>query len=68
MACSDSQISQWLQLWAKTRDRSDQNRAYHPLLYHMLDVAAVAGLVWDNCFVPQLRKRLEYSLDRKSVV
>ena len=34
---------------------------YHPLLHHMLDVAAVAGLVWDHCLSPQLRKRLECS-------
>ncbi len=54
------------QLWAKTdRNRTNQRRAdcrYHPLLYHMLDVAAVAGLVWDHCLVPALRKRLECSL------
>ncbi len=34
-------------LWAKL-DRD--TGAWHPLLYHMLDVAAVAGLVWDHCF------------------
>jgi CRISPR-associated endonuclease/helicase Cas3 len=28
----------------------------------MLDVAAVAGLVWDHCLIPQIRKRLEGSL------
>ena len=65
MVCSDSQNPQWLQLWAKTnRDWTNQRCAdcrYHPLLCHMLDVAAVAGLVWDQCLNPQLRKRLECS-------
>src|SRR5208337_1268234 len=63
MVCSGSQIPRWPQLWAKTnRNMANQGRAdcrYHPLLYHMLDVAAVAGLVWDQCLGPQLRKRLE---------
>jgi CRISPR-associated endonuclease/helicase Cas3 len=66
MRCSGSQISQWPQLWAKTSEkRTNQSRAhchYHPLLYHMLDVAAVAGLVWDHCLGPAFRKRLECSL------
>jgi len=47
-------------LWGKT-DRSDPTRC-HPLLYHMLDVAAVGGLVWDQCLAPPLRKKLECSL------
>jgi CRISPR-associated endonuclease/helicase Cas3 len=49
-----------LHLWAKT-DR-DRPEAYHPLLFHMLDVAAVAGLVWDHCLTPLLQKRLEGAL------
>jgi len=66
MGFSGSQISQWPQLWAKTsQDWTNQSRPncrYHPLLYHMLDVAAVAGLVWDHCLGPEFRKRLECSL------
>jgi CRISPR-associated endonuclease/helicase Cas3 len=73
----DSEISareqnpQQPQFWAKTnrektnREKTKRSTAicrYHPLLYHMLDVAAVAGLVWDHCLIPQLRKRLECSL------
>jgi len=56
--CSGNQNPTWPQLWGKT----NQNRAdcrYHPLLYHMLDVAAVAGLVWPHCLTPQLRKKLK---------
>lgn len=51
------------QLWAK-RDRSDDNSSagfYHPLLYHMLDVAAVARLIWDEILSERLRKRLSAS-------
>lgn len=66
MVCSGSQNPQWPQLWAKTnRDRTNQSHAdcrYHPLLYHMLDVAAVASHVLDHCLIPQLRERLECSL------
>ena len=66
MISSASQSPQWPQLWAKTRsDKTSHSRThcrYQPLLYHMLDVAAVAGLVWDHCLIPRLRKRLEDSL------
>lgn len=54
------------QFWAKTaRDGTARNQVdsrYHPLMFHMLDVAAVAQLVWDHCLTPQLRNRLECSL------
>jgi len=51
----------WRQLWAKTaQDSSDCH--YHPLLCHMLDIAAVAGLVWDDHLTSGLRKRLESAL------
>ena len=66
MVCPGSENRESPQLWGKTpRDRWNQRCAdgrYHPLLYHMLDVSAVAGLVWDECLIPQLRKRLECSL------
>jgi CRISPR-associated endonuclease/helicase Cas3 len=66
MVCSGGKNPEWPQLWGKTpRDTSNQrcaNGRYHPLLYHMLDVAAVAGLVWDQCLIARLRKRLECSL------
>ena len=50
-----------LRIWAKTNKGSGNNR-FHPLLFHMLDVAAVAGLVWDHHLVLGLRKRLEVAL------
>ncbi|MGO9274067.1 MAG: CRISPR-associated helicase Cas3' [Terriglobia bacterium] len=65
MLSSGSQIQQWLKLWAKTsQDWTKQGGAssrYHPLLYHMLDVAAVAGLAWDHCLGAKFRERLECS-------
>lgn len=51
-------VTPWPRLWAKT----GQESSYHPLLWHMLDVAAVAGLVWDHHLSPGLRKRLECAL------
>jgi CRISPR-associated endonuclease/helicase Cas3 len=58
---TDRRFSEALQLWAKTGQRG-QNLNYHPLLFHMLDVAAVAGLVWDHHLTPVVRKRLERAL------
>lgn len=50
-----------LRLWAKAgQDSADCQ--YHPLLYHMLDVAAVASLVWDNHLNARVRERLESAL------
>ncbi len=55
--CGD-QIPPYLKFWAKT---GDQNM-YHPLLLHMLDVAAVAGRIWDDCLTSCIRNRLENGL------
>lgn len=48
-----NQDPQWLQLWTNaSRNWSSQGSArcrYHPLPNHMLDVAAVTGLVWGYC-------------------
>ena len=54
-----------LRLWAKTNQGSGNNR-FHPLLCHMLDAAAVAGLVWDHHFTLGLHKRLEYALGNEA--
>ena len=57
-------------MWAKT-DQSGGGGRYHTLLFHMLDVAAVAGSVWDQNLTPGLRKRLESTLgiaDAQSLV
>jgi CRISPR-associated endonuclease/helicase Cas3 len=51
----------WVRLWAKT-SVDDNDSRYHPLLCHMLDVAAVAGLVWDHHLTASLRHRLASAL------
>ncbi|MBM4026285.1 MAG: CRISPR-associated helicase Cas3' [Planctomycetes bacterium] len=51
----------WQRLWAKTSEDGNESR-YHPLLCHMLDVAAVAGLVWDHHLTAGLRERLTSAL------
>lgn len=55
---SNSVVPLWRGLWGKT-SHHDGDLRYHPLFCHMLDVAAVAGLVWDRCLTPQFRKRIE---------
>lgn len=50
-----------LALWGKT-DRADPNR-FHPLLYHMLDVAAAAEELWDRLPVEARRPALLGSAD-----
>ena len=35
-----------LNLWAK---KSDDDKVHYPLLYHMLDTAAVSDQIWQNC-------------------
>jgi len=56
----------WLRLWAKTnRDRNKHDlpeSLYHPFICHMLDVSAVADLLWNECLHRGLRKRLESAL------
>lgn len=37
--------------WAKLSPRGKPNMV-HPLVCHMIDVAAVAGLSWDHCLIP----------------
>lgn len=56
-----SSDSNHARLWAKTdRDRGDDR--YHPLLFHMLDVAAVAGVVWEHHLSVKLRMRVERAI------
>jgi len=43
-------------VWGKT---SEEGSRWHPLICHMLDSAAVAELMWDNCVHPLLRCRIE---------
>jgi len=46
-------------LWAKT----NYNRTrYHPLLFHMLDVEAVARLLWNECLPTSFSRRLRTGL------
>lgn len=43
-------------LWAKY---GSDDGLWHPIILHMLDVAAVAGFVWEHNLADGLRKRLE---------
>jgi len=54
-----------LKLWAKT-NQEDDNYRFHPLLCHMLDVAAVAAHVWDHNLAIRLCKRLDCAIGNEA--
>lgn len=56
----------WRLLWGKT-DENEKNRQdgvckFHPLICHMLDVAAVAAQMWDHCLAQPVKGSLEAAL------
>lgn len=51
----------WLLLWAKLA-HSDEGFRYHPLLFHLLDTAAVAEQLWERGLSPRLRWKLAEGL------
>jgi len=51
---------QLLTLWAKTV--KGDSKAYHPLLFHMLDVAHVAFALWDYILTRQIKQRIVCAL------
>lgn len=56
-----SRIVQMNRMWAKT-NQDASSHLFHPLSCHMLDVAAVASVVWDHHFTANLKDRLECAL------
>ncbi|MGI8554187.1 MAG: CRISPR-associated helicase Cas3' [Dehalococcoidia bacterium] len=48
--------------WAKLPRREDASQGFHPLICHMIDVAAVAELMWDEVLSQAARKRLAATL------
>jgi CRISPR-associated endonuclease/helicase Cas3 len=45
--------------WAKTtQDKENEPRAYHPLMCHMIDVAAVALQMWDEVLPVAAKRRI----------
>src|SRR4051812_44032758 len=55
--------SSLLTLWAKSR--RGQTPLFHPLLFHLLDVAAVAEAIWDYVLSPAMKRAIaaEFGLD-----
>ncbi|WP_350449940.1 CRISPR-associated helicase Cas3' [Aminobacterium mobile] len=70
MVCSENRILSLLSLWGKAINENSNstlnNLSYHPLLFHMLDVAAVAGALWDYSLKLPLKERVEKSLGAHS--
>jgi CRISPR-associated endonuclease/helicase Cas3 len=55
--------------WAKTtHDKDSHPNAYHPLLCHMIDVAAVTLTMWDEVFSSALKERIikAFELDEET--
>ena len=48
--------------WAKTSHDKESPNAYHPLLCHMIDVAAVAKSVWCDVLPSATRRRVGAAL------
>lgn len=55
------QIEPLLFLWGKT-DRHNPS-SFHPLLFHLLDVANVARIMWNECLPPAVHRRLAQGLN-----
>ena len=49
-------------LWGKLGPKEANPRPYHPLICHMLDVAAVAEVMWREVLAPATRRRLAEAL------
>jgi len=58
---TDLDAALWL-LWAKTDREHKESGRYHPLLCHMIDVAAVTQALWDLSFTDGLRKQFASAL------
>ena len=50
-----------LNLWAKSRD-GEQYPPFHPLLFHLLDVAAVTEAIWDRVLAPAAKRAIAAGL------
>ena len=56
-------VNDLLKFWAKTtHDQEKYPNAYHPLLFHMIDVSAVAQLMWQKVLPQATRKRIERAM------
>lgn len=54
MATGD-RIDRLMALWAKSRSSDPAQQGYHPLPYHLIDVAVVAEAMWEHALTPQVR-------------
>jgi CRISPR-associated endonuclease/helicase Cas3 len=57
----DATIKQLLTLWGKTSTGKPDDTQYHPLLFHLLDVAHCARLLW-RLLPPHLPQRIAHAL------
>jgi len=52
-----------LGLWAKTSGSSSSSEPYHPVLCHLLDVAAVTQCMWEQVLSPWSRRQIAATLE-----
>lgn len=57
-----------LSLWAKTKKalQNFEGPHFHPLLFHLMDVAAVAECLWKDVLERQIRKEISTSIGLKA--
>lgn len=60
---SDFPIEMLIRFWAKTtHDKDRYPNAYHPLICHMIDVAAVTLVMWEEVLPKAAKKRIARAL------
>ena len=63
-------ISLLYRAWGKTQSNPNQSPgggiSYHPLICHLIDVAIVAGELWEQYLAPSVRRWIETDLDLAS--
>jgi CRISPR-associated endonuclease/helicase Cas3 len=58
-------MESYYRYWGKADEKYEGEPKWHPLVYHSLDVAAVAAVWWDAC--PVIRRILRYACDLEGV-
>ena len=58
MSTIDTRTNELLPLWAKLSREDTALRSYHPLLCHLIDVGAVARVMWESVLSPWTKRHI----------